>query len=166
MTKFAKAIIAASEQATVLEDLLERWKKHDDSAVCKLLNTTDEVEAKERIQAVVSTEAGHQVYLNDKYQVSVRDVGDFLHLSIKRLDREPIHDWRELQQIKSELVGAENEGVELYPSESRVIDTANQYHLWVAKDPAFQFPLGFNSPRTVTDESIGKSKNRPITTEK
>lgn len=84
-----------------------------------------------------------------------------LHLSIKRIDREPIHDWRELQAIKDQLVGPGNEGVELYPAHSRVIDTANQYHLFVLKDPKLRFPFGF-AARVVNDDPLGRSKQRPL----
>lgn len=74
---------------------------------------------------------GGQHWLNDTYQVEVRehcpgrDWPPMLWLSIKRRDKEWIHDWRELQEIKNQLIGPEHEAVELYPSESRVIDGAN-----------------------------------------
>lgn len=64
-------------------------------------------------------------------------------LSIKRNDKEIIHDWRELQRIKNMIVGAEHEAVELYPAESRKVDGANQYHLFVLKDPNLRFPFGY-----------------------
>lgn len=110
------------------------------------------------------------IYRNDTYQVIVRDdepesnVGQWpkmIHLSIKRLDREPIHDWRDLQQIKNELVGAEHEAVELYPAESRLTDSANQYHLWVLADKEVRFPFGFQD-RLVGDVTFGKAKQRPF----
>ena len=92
-----------------------------------------------------------KVFLNDVYTVFVRDYPKrseeetgLVWLSIKRNDKEPIHDWRDLQTIKNELIGAECEGVELYPAESRKVDTANQYHLWVIPDTKFRFPIGFN----------------------
>lgn len=66
---------------------------------------------------------------------------------------------RELPAIKNELVGPENEGVELYPAESRLMDSANQYHLWVLTDPEKRFPFGFTS-RVVTEEAFGKSVQR------
>lgn len=94
-------------------------------------------------------------YINDVYQVEVRDCEpikgwpSMVWLSIKRRDREPCHDWRDLQRIKSELVGAECEGVELYPAESRNVDMANQYHLWVIKAPGVVFPIGFNDGRCI-----------------
>ena len=103
------------------------------------------------------------VFLNDVYQVNVRCFapGEFIHLSIKRIDKKPIHDWRDLQAIKNELVGSENEAVELYPAESRLVDSANQYHLWVAADPNFRFPFGFDGPRVVSDEDYNTgSKQR------
>ena len=115
-----------------------------------LMNLTD-VELVEAIKHLL----GEEVYLNDTYQVNVRrfpmdSIGELVHLSIKRIDRQCIHDWRELQTIKNMLVGAECEGVELYPAESRVVDSANQFHLWVVSDPTFRWPFGFEE-RYVTD---------------
>ncbi|OIQ65916.1 hypothetical protein GALL_525200 [mine drainage metagenome] len=52
-------------------------------------------------------------------------------LSILRKDGQPAHDWRDLQAIKTMMVGAEYEAIELYPAESRVIDVANETHLFV-----------------------------------
>lgn len=71
------------------------------------------------------------VWVNDTYLAWEYDFGAWKHLSIKRRDREPIHDWRHLQQIKNEIVGHDREAVELYPSSDRVLDASNQYHLWV-----------------------------------
>lgn len=97
-----------------------------------------------------------EIWLNDIYQVAKRDVNEhFVHLSIKRIDKQPIHDWRHLQQIKNQLVGPENEGMELYPAESRVVDTANQYHLWVLKDPAMKINVGWTSGLKVQGSAAG-----------
>jgi hypothetical protein len=74
-------------------------------------------------------------------------------LSIKRNDQEPVHDWRDLQYIKNQLVGEENEGCELFPAESRLVDGANQYHLWVFENTTIQFPFGFTG-RMVTEKPI------------
>ena len=77
------------------------------------------------------------------------------HLSIKRNDREPIHDWRDLQAIKNILCGEEVEAFELYPSEARKVDSANQFHLWAfmkhGKDRRPMLPIGWTQ-RFVTDE--------------
>lgn len=98
------------------------------------------------------------VFVNDRYQVNVEavgapfgpQVGEMMWLSIKRRDRLPVHDWRELQAIKNRLVGDEHEAFEVYPSESRLVDTANQYHLWVFVDPRVRLPVGFRE-REVMD---------------
>ena len=91
------------------------------------------------------------IYMNDLYQVNVEvvrtpfgeEAGDMFWLSIKRRDRTMVHDWRELQQIKNMIVGDDHEGFEVYPAESRLVDTANQYHLWIFMDPAVRLPVGY-----------------------
>jgi hypothetical protein len=163
MTPFTKATVPDSEKEAAVAALLAKWRDKD-SPIAKLLDTDDESIAVQRITSVVEGEQNNEIYLNDTYQVSLRRLGEIIHLSIKRIDREPVHDWRELQQIKTELVGPECEAVELYPAESRVIDTANQYHLWAVPDSSFRFPFGFESKRVVTDESIAGSKQRPLDT--
>jgi hypothetical protein len=77
-------------------------------------------------------------------------------LSIKRHDRRPIHDWRHLQRIKNALVGEQHEAVELYPAESRLVDTANQYHLWVLADPNKRFPMGWDQRLVEGPESAAR----------
>lgn len=82
------------------------------------------------------------------------------HLSFKRHDREPIHDWREIQAIKTAIVGAEIEAVELYPAESRVVDTANQYHLWCFPTTE-KLPFGFETGLRTDAPDFGNAKQRP-----
>jgi hypothetical protein len=77
-----------------------------------------------------------ETWMNGQYVVIKKDYpknnGGFMtHLSIRRVDRKACRDWRDFQAIKNQLCGAEREGIELYPAESRVVDTANQFHLWV-----------------------------------
>ena len=55
-----------------------------------------------------------------------------------------------MQRIKNELCGTETEAVEIYPAESRLADTANQYHLWCV-EPGVHFPFGFNDGRLADD---------------
>lgn len=96
-------------------------------------------------------------YVNDLYQIEVKEMTHgFLHLNIRRRDGGVIHDWRHLQQIKNELVGEECEAIELYPAESRLVDTTNKYHLWACTDPTFRFPVGFEE-RDVQDDQ-GETK--------
>lgn len=75
-----------------------------------------------------------------------------LHLNCRRANREPCHDWRELQLIKNILVGQEHEAVELYQAETRLTDTANNYHLWVLASPTDRFPFGFTDRAVWTAE--------------
>lgn len=96
------------------------------------------------------------VFVNDIYQVNLRvlvcdNIGRIIHLSIKRRDKEAIHDWRDLQWIKNQIVGPEVEAVEIYPAESQLVDTSNQYHLWCLLDG--NLPFGLNSGRVVSEKS-------------
>jgi hypothetical protein len=109
------------------------------------------------------------IFLNSRYQVDVRDAEpapgwpQMKWLSIKRLDRAPIGEerFRDFQRIKNELVGKECEAVELYPAESRLVDTANQYHLWVIAEPGQMFPFGFGERLTSYKEKVGGAVQRP-----
>lgn len=103
----------------------------------------------------------NEIWRNDLYQVVVRrdkttyDSKEIrmTHLSIKRIDNESIHNWRDLQQIKNMIMNEDCVGVEIYPNESNLVDTANQYHLWVFDDPTFRLPFGFNDGRRVSYET-------------
>lgn len=103
-------------------------------------------------------ESEGKVFKNDIYQVIIHEAEvspgfpEMIWLSIRRLDREPVKDWRDMQTIKNELVGQENEGVELYPAESFLVDTSNQYHMWVFKDSNLRFPFGMRDGRYISDE--------------
>ena len=117
-------------------------------------NYNKEVEAKgtKKYYEINPTE---EVWANDKYVVHVRKdieaMGQLMtHLSIRNADNTAIRDWRDMQYIKNELVGEENEGFELFPKESRLVDTANQFHIWVFQSTEGGVPIGW-SERVVTD---------------
>jgi hypothetical protein len=105
-----------------------------------------------------------------------QEVKEMVHLSIKRNDREHVIDWRDKLRIKNELCGPESEAVELYPSMNRVVDGANQFHLWVIgfagapKTKAYSedamerqygltFPFGFTEGRKVSDQDEARKKS-------
>jgi hypothetical protein len=102
---------------------------------------------------MVHAQLNQQYLMNDTYQVNVggphRTQGNawppMWHLSIKRRDKEVIHDWRDLQTIKNLIIGEENEAIEIYPAESRLVDMANQYHLWVFVDKSVRIPIGYQT---------------------
>ena len=102
-----------------------------------------------------------EVWLNDIYQVNVRRTPEIVHLSIKRRDKAPITDWRHKQLIKNQLVGESCEGIELYPAKDRLVDSANQYHLWVYADPTLRIPIGFKQ-RMTNNASTGGAKQRKL----
>ena len=114
-----------------------------------------------------------RVFLNSHYQVNARLIRkpegwpcDMVHLSIKRIDKHPVHDWRHFQWIKNELVGEEHEAIEIYPAESRLVDTSNQYHMWVFADPTVRLPIGFAEGRLVWEGGHNGSKQRDWPDEK
>jgi len=106
---------------------------------------------------------GAEVWLNELYIVHkiVHDDG-WTELSIRRQDREHVVDWRHKQAIKNQLCGPECEGLELYPAESRLYDTANQFYLWVRTESGDRIPVGMDAGRHVSDEPIGGSVQRPF----
>ena len=88
-------------------------------------------------------------YISDTYHVCLRQLEpeehgfgkdiDIIWLSYKRHDRKSFGDWRIKQHIKNQMVGPECEAIEIYPAESRKMDSSNQYHLWC-------FPKGMTFP--------------------
>lgn len=168
MKPFEQAHIPDSEIRASVEEAMRLWRegKPETRAVVPAL---DEESARAFITMTFNDiQKNETIWKNDRYQVNKRIMTplderypSLIHLSIRRLDRNTIHDWRDLQEIKNLLVGPENEAAELYPAESRRVDTANQYHLWVLADPQKRFPFGF-AERVVSDSIFGKSKQRPL----
>lgn len=76
-----------------------------------------------------------EIWANGRYQVIVYNQLSpggltIKHLSIHAHDRGPMRNWRHLQQMKNEACGEEWTGIEFFPPESRLTDTANEYHLF------------------------------------
>lgn len=166
MTPFQQATVPEAEKLRTIEDAVQAWR-HGNAEARAMIPALDEASAiaymRNSINRMFEEET---VWLNNTYQVHKRPFDsehwpNMIHLSVKRIDRRPIHDWRELQEIKNRLVGPEHEAVELYPAESRRVDTANQYHLFVLDDPAVRFPFGF-ADRLVLEGTFGKAKQRPL----
>lgn len=100
--------------------------------------------------------ADEELWANDEYAVTKRVMKsneegqpDAIHLSIRRQDRLPCRDWRDFQRIKNQLAGPEWEAMEIYPAESRMVDMANQYHLWCFP---FYIGVGFNQGRMISNQ--------------
>jgi hypothetical protein len=125
----------------------------------------------ERAQDAEVAGQNFQVWVNNLFTVLVRLVKspgwpDMIHLSIRRMDRQIIDDWRDKQRIKNMIVGPEHEGIELFPAESRLVDSANQFHLWVLSTPEARFPFGFQERLVSENTSVsvggGASQQRPF----
>ena len=99
-----------------------------------------------------------QIWANEKYQVMLYPECEvdgqrrnssmvqvpMTHLSIKLHTKKSIHDWRDLWAIKNCLVGEEHDAAEIYPAKSRLVDMANQYHLYVIDEPGLYLPFGMS----------------------
>tara|TARA_B100001248_G_C27152322_1_gene349626 strand:+ start:69 stop:584 length:516 start_codon:yes stop_codon:yes gene_type:complete len=97
------------------------------------------------------------VFLNDTYQVMLHENKDVFsrnlpegmtYLSIKRRDKKPLRSWEDLYEIKNALVsdGKQRWAVELFPPSHHLVNTSNQYHIWVYPKGYYP-PFGFeNSP--------------------
>lgn len=105
------------------------------------------------VEQAVQRMTSLHIYENDTYHVEMNFAPPYVHLDIRRKDEGNCKNWRELQQIKNELVGPEHEAVELFPAESRLVDTANQYHLWVHVSADYRFPFGFDN-RCVLEKPV------------
>lgn len=107
------------------------------------------------------------VWMNSRYTVLLRRVQaepacePIVHLSIRRNDRRPIANWRDLQRIKNELVGSQCEGLQIFPAEDRLVDTSNQYHLYVFTNPAYRIGIGYRE-RLVAELPYGNSVQEPF----
>lgn len=106
-----------------------------------------------------------EVWTNDRYTVNVRrqqgNLGELIHMSIHDHDRSSRHDWRDLQRIKNDIMGPEGEAIEIYPAESRLVDTANEWHLWGIVGMAW--PFGYQE-RLVSEDGVsigGKQRSWP-----
>lgn len=98
-----------------------------------------------------------ETWVNDLYQVQKRYCDhDVIHLNIRRRDGAAmIRDWRHFQLIKNQLMGPECEAVELYPAESRLVDSCNKYHLYGSADPTYRFPFGWQERDVSYEEHRG-----------
>lgn len=95
-----------------------------------------------------------ETYVNELYQVVVTPTGPdkmMLHINIRRRDGAAVFDWRHMQQIKNELAGEEREAFQIFPCESKKVDTSNKYHLFVLPEGVRFDGIGW-SERDVTYE--------------
>lgn len=61
------------------------------------------------------------------------------------------------RRIKNELLGPEYEAIELFPAESRLLDSANQYHLF-ARFGAARFAFGMDERIVSGERGVGEGQ--------
>lgn len=112
------------------------------------------------IEVAVQRLTSFNVYRNDIYTVEVNHRAPYIHLDISRNDGAACNNWREMQEIKNQLVGPQYEAIQLFPAEDRLVDTSNEYHLWVYADPQYRFPVGF-AQRFVLEQPLISNELSP-----
>lgn len=89
---------------------------------------------------------------NGKYAAMTRELdtkwGKIIHCAIRNAEGTDI-PWKEKQWIKDSLFGKDRVAIEVFPSQDRLVDAANMYHLWV-------FPKGFELPFGIHDDDISE----------
>lgn len=135
-TKFERAYLGPKQEADILE-LKD--------------NLPDEIWKNSRFEV--------WVYLRAPMSTGVTDSNFpvLTHLSIKRRDKQVVRRWRDLQRIKNEVMGPDREAVELFPSERRLVDTANQYHLFVLPE-GLAWPFGYRDRMIISRSSRGATQ--------
>jgi hypothetical protein len=120
------------------------------------------------VKKAFADDVGAEIWKNDSYQCLKKDAReahmlnpsapDAWYLSFKRFDGQQVNIYRDIQQIKNDVVGKEHEGIMIYPATSREIDTVNQYHMFVSPVPGAWVPYGFFAGRHIADWSVGGSQ--------
>ena len=113
-----------------------------------------------------------EVWENDRYIVSVRRFkkgffiknAPYMILGIGNQDESAAHDWRDFQAIKNDLCGRDWEGIELYPSESRLKDPSNRFYLWCVPGGILKF--GLPGGRIVLNSYEAMAPQRPFPNER
>ena len=103
-------------------------------------------------------------YANELYQATVdyshwdaKSREGYIYISLKNHKRTTNVSWQHKQWIKNDICGVEAEGVELFPAENRMVNSANQYHIWVLTENR-KIPCGWHEGRLVTDNTVEGAK--------
>lgn len=107
--------------------------------------------------ALHSTDPPIEIWRSKEFLVQIFPVSydeDMERLSINRCDldltsghwREDI-SWDDLQRLKSECGRGCYEAVEIYPTDSNIVNVANMRHLWIFKRDEWQIPFSWRTKR-------------------
>lgn len=111
-------------------------------------------ESKERLPHLVGNKHfperawKNNIYIVQTQRHFLSDGTVALKAMIRRNDEKPVHSWRDMQRIKNEIFGEEFTAIEVYPKQSRLVDVANIYWLWILPmDYDLPFELGHRTPQ-------------------
>ena len=157
----------SKERALRRKAMLRKWEPLEKTST---ISSSDNLGSKLADLEKKMKAEDHEVYANNRYTVHKETVPPERHgfgdieltwLSIKANDDSARHDWREFQQIKNELCGTEREAMEIYPAEYRLVDGANQVHLWGFPEGT-GIPCGWWDRIVVEDNSTQFGSQRPF----
>lgn len=126
--------------------------------------------AKEQYARLVAKEWwGNSVYsIGVDRDTELHAMGDdirVVHISFHRRDQGTALDWRDMQAIKNAICGPDAEAMSLNPCEERVVDTSNEFHLWVPfyRDSGrpLRIPIGWQAGLR-TEMAYEGSVQRPL----
>ena len=69
------------------------------------------------------------------------------------------HDWRDMQMMKNEICGEERTAVEVFPPMSKLVDTCNQFHLWVYPED-YELDFGYKHQHIVPNTEMAHEDTR------
>ena len=157
----------SKERALRRKAMLRKWEPLEKTFA---IHSSDELGSKlAEVEKDLKSE-DNEMYANNRYTVQKETIPPERHgfgdieltwLSIKANDDSARHDWREFQQIKNELCGPEREAIEVYPAESRLVDGANQFHLWVLPE-GMGVPCGWWDRIVVEENTTEFGSQRPF----
>jgi hypothetical protein len=64
------------------------------------------------------------------YEILYDEPKGFKHLRISRVDGEPIRSWKDIQEIKNDLLGEDVVAIEVFPKQCDFVNGSNTYHIW------------------------------------
>ena len=88
-----------------------------------------------------------RLFRNNYYFIFVYDDvpttgGNAIRVLIRANDQKPIKNhWAEIQNIKNELFGSETLAIEYFPPETKLVDKANIYWIWIFPEGVIPTPI-------------------------
>lgn len=76
-------------------------------------------------------------------ELDTKEFGRVIHVCMRNAFGCDI-PWREKQRIKNEIFGEEYGAIEVFPEESKLVDAANMYHIWILKEHHLSFGIHSN----------------------